>query len=518
MKNIFTVFVYLMVFTVSAQSKKQSNFINYQKIILSKASLQDKIKGGWAGQTIGVTYGGPYEFRYQGTMVNDYQIIQWPEHNFKQWFDNEPGLYDDIYMDLSFVEVIEKYGVNAPVDSFAASFVRAEYPLWHANQAGRYNILQGIKPPMSGHWKNNPHADDIDFQIEADFAGLMYPGMSNSAAILCDKVGHIMNYGDGYYGGLFVASMYSHAFISTDINFIVSTALQSIPKKSIYYQCINDVINWHKKYPTDWKSTWFEVQKKWAKDVACPDGVFVPFDINARINSAYVVIGLLYGKGDFMKTIDIATRCGQDADCNPSTAAGIIGTVLGYDKIPNRFKKDLKEVADRDFVYTKISLNKMYSLGFKHAIQSIRDNGGGETDQTVTIKYQKPVPAAFEESFSGLIPVERKSTGRNGVKLKNTYSFPFEGNGIAVSSNLSNEWNAKSTYVFEVEVDLDSIKEKVKVPYNFRERKNELFFKYNLSMGKHLLKLTLLNPNEIGEIILKDMIIYADKLYTNDYK
>jgi len=29
---------------------------------LSKDVLKDKIKGGWAGQTIGVTFGGPYEF------------------------------------------------------------------------------------------------------------------------------------------------------------------------------------------------------------------------------------------------------------------------------------------------------------------------------------------------------------------------------------------------------------------------------------------------------------------------
>ena len=166
----------------------------------SAASIRDKIKGGWAGQTIGVTYGGPYEFHYLGTMINDYQKISWPDGQVKRYFDLEPGLYDDIYMDLSFVDVIEKYGVDAPVDSFASAFANAPYPLWHANQTGRYNILNGMKAPASGYWKNNPHADDIDFQIESDFAGLMHPGMGNSASVLCDKVGHIMNYGEGYYG------------------------------------------------------------------------------------------------------------------------------------------------------------------------------------------------------------------------------------------------------------------------------------------------------------------------------
>ena len=41
----------------------------------------------------------------------------------------------------------------------------------------------------------------------------MTPGMPNTALEICDKVGHIMNYGDGYYGGVFVAGMYSHAFV-----------------------------------------------------------------------------------------------------------------------------------------------------------------------------------------------------------------------------------------------------------------------------------------------------------------
>ena len=104
-----------------------------------------------------------------------------------------PGLYDDLYMDLTFVDIIEKYGIDAPVDSFANAFAQAGYSLWHANQAARYNILNGITPPLSGNWLNSPHADDIDYQIEADYAGLMSPGMPNTASKISDKVGHIMN-------------------------------------------------------------------------------------------------------------------------------------------------------------------------------------------------------------------------------------------------------------------------------------------------------------------------------------
>jgi hypothetical protein len=55
-------------------------------------------------------------------------------------------------------------------------------------------------------------------------------------------------------------------------------------------------------------------------NIGCPGGFFTPFDIDTKVNAAYIVIGLLYGDGIYEKTIDIATRCGQDSDCNPSNA------------------------------------------------------------------------------------------------------------------------------------------------------------------------------------------------------
>ena len=153
-----------------------------QMVTMDKEVLMDKIKGGWAGQTIGVTYGGPTEFRYRQRIRPDSIEIPWPGSGYcLKTFEKSPGLYDDIYMDLTFVDVFDRCGIDAHVDSFANAFACADYPLWHANQAARYNILNGIMPPGSGHWLNNPHADDIDFQIEADFAGLMSPGMPNAA-------------------------------------------------------------------------------------------------------------------------------------------------------------------------------------------------------------------------------------------------------------------------------------------------------------------------------------------------
>ncbi len=250
-------------------------------VTMSKAELLDKIKGAWAAQVIGVTFGGPTEFRNQGTFIPDHQPIEWRDGMIKWWYENVPGLYDDIYMDLTFVEVFDKEGLEAPVESFATAYANADYMLWHANQTARYNILNGIMPPESGHWLNNPHAEDIDFEIEADFAGIMAPGMPNTAAEISDKIGHIMNYGDGWYGGVYVAALYTLAFVYDDINFIVEEALKVIPPESQYYKTIADVIRWYKENPDDWQLTWFKAQQKWGSDVGCPDGVFTPITIDA---------------------------------------------------------------------------------------------------------------------------------------------------------------------------------------------------------------------------------------------
>jgi len=499
-KIIFSIFLLSLASPVFSQDKT---------ITITKEKLKDKIKGGWAGQTVGVTFGGPYEFRFQGTFIGDYQSLEWYDGYLKNTMLYNPGLYDDLYMDLTFVDVFEKYGLDAPVDSFANAFARAGYMLWHANQAGRYNILHGTKAPLSGYWMNNPHADCIDYQIESDFAGLMCPGMPNTASAISDKIGHIMNYGDGWYGGVFVGAMYTLAFVSKDIDYIISNALKTVPEKSHFYQCISDVIKWHKKYPADWKQTWMEVQRKWADDIGCPEGVFAPFNIDANVNAAYVVIGLLYGGSDFTKTLEITTRCGQDADCNPSTAGGILGTVLGYDKIPPYWKMGLKEAEDIDFKYTTMSLNKVYEVGMKHALQTITRNGGAVTNDNVTIKIQQPKAVAFEQSFTGIYPVAKIPVKWNDAK--DEISFDFEGTGFVIKGETA-DWGSNTDFVFNTELYVDGYKiESPQLPASYTTRRYELCWKYDLAKAKHAVKLKILNPSKEYKFRAGDAIIYSDK-------
>ena len=50
-------------FTSCSQQSSQTNSMLPDTVTMTKEQLMDKIKGGWAAQTIGVTYGGPTEFR-----------------------------------------------------------------------------------------------------------------------------------------------------------------------------------------------------------------------------------------------------------------------------------------------------------------------------------------------------------------------------------------------------------------------------------------------------------------------
>lgn len=522
-KNVLmSVILFLSVLIIpSCTARQQSNGETLSgEVTMPKEKLLDKIKGGWAGQTIGCTYGGPTEFRYSGTMIQDYIPVNWLAGYIKWHYENQPGLYDDIYMDLTFVDVFDRLGLDAPVDSLAMAFANAGYTLWHANQAARYNILNGIMPPESGHWKNNPHADDIDYQIEADYAGLMSPGMPNTASEVSDKIGHIMNYGDGWYGGVYVGAMYTLAFLSDNIEYIVVEALKTIPEQSLYYQCINDVIQWYKQYPDDWKQTWAEVEKKYSEDKACPEGIFVPFNIDASLNGAYIVIGLLYGQGDFYKTIDISTRCGADSDCNPASAGGILGTMLGYSNIPEYWMSNLKEVEEMDFAYTTISLNRAYEMSFNQALQVVERNGGKVDGENVTIKVQQPVPVRYEKSFEGIYPVEiisyGETHGRGGKSIGEVGDVTFEGTGIVIGGSLR---AGDENYVGLMEAYIDGqLVETIKLPASYRERRHELFWKYELPKGKHIVSFKWLNPVEGANIHCDKAIIFSDAPHINKHQ
>ncbi|MBR3500672.1 MAG: ADP-ribosylglycohydrolase family protein, partial [Bacteroidales bacterium] len=476
------VLIALSAFALLATSCCKTVSIPYGKTVtISEEQMMDKIRGGWFAQTIGCTYGGPTEFKFKGGLLQDQQPLEWYDNYIYDTFIEDPGLYDDVYMDLTFLEVMSEMGINAPISEFADRFANAPYKLWHANQAARYNILNGRGAPESGYWKYNPHADDIDFQIEADFIGMLTPGRPNDAAAIADRIGHIMNYGDGWYGGVYVSALYALAYVCDDIPTIVSEALKVIPEGTKFRRAIECVIKNHAKYPRDWKRCWFEVDKLHSFDIGCPEGVWNGFNIDAVINAAYVVIGLLYGDGDFEKTMEISTRCGQDSDCNPASAAGILGVIYGYNAIPEKYRKGADMIADFPFPYTTLSLNTACekTLALMKGLQ---------------FAVEEAAPVRYEQSFEGIKPVGK-------VVLKKRFSdeltLEFTGNSIVVEGSVVKTGHDNSDYRARLQAYLDGeLVEEFVMPYDYITRKYEVFSKYCFESGKHTLRFVLLNPHK----------------------
>ncbi len=501
MRNIIALILTLAF--ASLTGKTQPSVKNTRTI--SAEVLKDKISGGWAGKMLGVTYGAPVEFRALCKTFED--PITWVPSDVIGSKEQ-----DDLYVQLTFLMTMDKYGIDAPAKKFQEQFAKAGYMLWHANVQARKNYFDSIFPPNSGHPDYNLHADDIYFQIEADYIGFMCPGMPQTARKLANKVGHIMNYGDGVYGGIFIGALYSQAYFENDIPTLVKKALLSIPAASDYAKIINDVILLHQHYPADWRASWKELEAKWGSVHICEAGA--PFNIDAKLNGAYVVMGLLYGSGDPLKTMEITARCGQDADCNPSNAMAVLGVVKGLSGLPENYRKAVQNMGDTLFIFTNYSFNKAVSQTIKYAKELAVQNGGAATATELKIKVQNPQLYMPEIAFAKLVADHRVTVfEKDGWQFKGKWStyntnnedennklydeakfssqagdeanLNFEGTGISVCGNWHRECGKADIFID------GKLKRTIDEYFWFANQSHndmDLFHVTNLKPGKHTVK------------------------------
>lgn len=358
----------------------------------------DKMRAGWIGQMAGVGLGGPTEFKWKGSIIPEDRIPEWKPAMINQFRQ------DDIYVEMTFIHSIEKHGTNLDIRRAGIDFANSGYRLWHANRDGRDNLRNGIAPPASGHPRFNRHADDIDYQIEADYSGLIAPGLPNRVIELGELFGRLMNYGDGLYGGQFVGAMYAEAFFESDMIRIVQAGLSAIPAGSQYHECISDVLSWYSQNPENWQKTWQLIEEKYNKTpeyrkFSCSKK---GLNIDAKINGAYIVMGLLYGDRDPEKTIKISTRCGQDSDCNPSNAAGILFTTIGFSDLPKRFVSALDP--NREFSHTPYTFPTLCKTCELLARKTVVGSGGRiekseNGEEVFVIPRRNAEPSGLEQSW-----------------------------------------------------------------------------------------------------------------------
>jgi hypothetical protein len=348
----------------------------------------DKMKAGWIGEIIGVSWGAPTEGKFK-TIAPPEKVPPFTEDLVNQAFDQ-----DDLYVEMTFLRTLEQYGFDVPIRQAGIDFANSQYRLWVANAAGRTNLRKGIAPPDSSHPKFHPSAGAIDYQIEADYSGLIAPGLPNVPITLGQKFGRLMNYGDGVYAGQFMGCMYAEAFFEKNPIKLVQVGLKCIPAESMYAGMVRDMLQWHAKDPVHWEKTWELVVAKYRDDKN-----YYISQLDVKQEGAFVLMGLLYGNGDLDKSMVIAMRCGADSDCNPSSVGGVLFTTVGMSKLPERYYKKLNET--KVFSYTAYNFPALIAVCDRFARQALVREGGRiekmRGEEVFVIPVKPPSVGKFED-------------------------------------------------------------------------------------------------------------------------
>jgi hypothetical protein len=152
-------------------------------------------------------------------------------------------------------------------------------------------------------------------------------------------------------------------------------------------------------------------------------------------------MGLLYGEGDPLKTLEISTRCGQDSDCNPSNALAVLGVIKGFSGLPEDMQEGVKAISDSIFINTTYSFNSAVTSTNKYAYDLILRDGGKITDKKIIVKTQLPVAPNHEVSFPDVVFDKRVS-----VFDENGWSFKGKWKPLEISSETDNQLIKQSIY------------------------------------------------------------------------
>ncbi len=288
------------------------------KIKLNKEKLRDKIYACWIGKNIGGTMGTPYEGK---TSLLDIKGFSSPV--------GEPLPNDDLDLQLVWLAAMEQAGPHrispALLSEYWLSFIP---PHWNEYGIGKSNVKAGLLPPISGEMYNEGWKNSNGAWIRSEIWACMAPGFPSIAtkyAAMDAQVDHGIS--EGTYAEIFTAAMQSIAFTKTDIRTVIGEALEYIPKNCRVARSINIVLREYDK-KTDWK----EVREMIVRDSE-DLGWF-----QAPANVAFTVLGLIYGEGDFKKSLIYAIDCGDDTDCTGATCGATLGIMKGTRGIPDDWR------------------------------------------------------------------------------------------------------------------------------------------------------------------------------------
>ena len=303
-------------------------------IKLNKEEYLDKLHACWIGKNIGGTLGAPYEGCKNFLDVKNFTT---PE--------GEPLPNDDLDLQLVWLIALERTGIKAfDTTTLAEYWIDWICPHWNEYGLAKSNLKAGLLPPMSGEVDNDKWKTSNGAWIRSEIWAALAPGMTD-VAIKYASMDGMVDHGisEGTAAEIFTAAMQSAAYTQSDIPTLINFALSKIPESSMVYKTVKLVVDLYNK-GVDYKTA-----RQKAVEFNCELGWF-----QAPVNLGFVTIGLLYGGGDFKKSVLIAVNCGDDTDCTGGTVGATLGIIGGVKAIPQDWQ---------NFVGDKIitvSINGMY--------------------------------------------------------------------------------------------------------------------------------------------------------------
>lgn len=304
----------------------------------------DKVYSGWLGKAIGVRFGAPIEGWSYERIKEEIGEINGYIQDFRMFAAD-----DDTNGPVAFIRTLEDYGINPTYEEMGKTWLNyiadTHGMLWwggygvSTEHTAYLNLQKGIKAPISGSILLNGTtvAEQIGGQIFIDTWGLICPGNPKLAVEYAEKAASVSHDGNGKYGRMFIAACIAEAFKSEDIRKIIDVGLSFIPKECEYMRVANEVIKFYDENSYDWRKCFEFIKLNFGYDKYPGVCHIIP-------NSAVMTLSLLYGGGDFDKTIRICNMCGWDIDCNVGNVACILGARNGLEGIADYWRQPINDV------------------------------------------------------------------------------------------------------------------------------------------------------------------------------
>lgn len=418
--------------------------------VISVERYRDKVKGGLVGTMAGVAYGYPVEFHYKNWI---------PESSLPNWYDEMiQNAYDqdDVYLSVTAIEALKDLGLDATSRELGIYTYNKDFEFW--NGSNNDVLARGFAPPFSGYPKysttylTGAYPDGNSYQCGASFGGFLGLNMTGWANDVCHRFAEICCYGDGIYSMQFIAAMYGAAFFTDDIGELIDAGLAAIPADSWSALVINDVLKNHADGMSAYDNYQY-LQKTYVNSdeynwIGWPSGGIL---LDAKMCSAFTLIGLLYGEGDIQKSMELTVSCAHDSDSTAAATAGILATIQGYSALDAKFKNGL--IKDQKFKYSQSTVDGVVD-NCDELIRKIVVREGGKiayVDEVLSIVIPAEAKTAEIEDYENSkypSPMELMTYSEEETAQMRTISDP----GFERSTNqLANGWSTNAAGQVSIE-------------------------------------------------------------------